>query len=332
MEHDHDHPRPVRVCYYIQTHTRPAQVARLVRLIKEGSPHSFVLVSHDAAGPPLDVARLEELSGVHVLTEPGGYGDFSHLDRYFAAVDWLEDNGVEYDWLENITGQDYPLRPLPEIEAALAGLDADGFLLYAPVFPDRAPTGADQGAAPGFRLCAPFDARMRYQYRHWRFGRPTPAKQRWLRPLMALNFVQPWVRLSLGFSTVGIRRRGAIFGDDFILYGGWFFCALSARCARYVRKFARDNPLKMQHFRSMLAPEEVFFQTVLVNSGEFWFEPDSKRYIDLSHSRNNHSNILGVGDLDAMLASGAHWGRKFDPARDSEVLDLLDRRIHRRAR
>jgi O-antigen/teichoic acid export membrane protein len=320
--------RPVRVCYHIQTHTRPEQVTRLVEVIKQGSPGSAVLISHDAAGAPLDVMRLEAMPGVHVLVHAGGYGGFSHIDRFFAAVDWLEEHGVEYDWLENITGQDFPLRPIAEIERAIAELDVDGYLLYAPIFPDRTPPGADHGAAPGFEFCIPRDAFMRYGCRSWWFGRPTPAKQRWLRPLMALNFTQPWVRLSLAYCTIGLRRRRTVFSDDFIGYGGWFFCTLSEPCVRYVRDFARDNPEIVAFFRTVLGPEEVFLQTVLVNSGKFRFEPDSKRYIDMSQSRNNHSKKLGVADLDLMLASGAHWARKFDRVYDAEVLDILERHIH----
>jgi hypothetical protein len=168
---------------------------------------------------------------------------------------------------------------------------------------------------------------MRYQYRHWWLGKPAPAKQRWLRPLMAVNLVQSRVRLSLAFSAIGLRRRGTIFTDGFICYGGWFFCTLSAACVRYARDFARDNPDVLAFFRTVLAPEEVFLQTVLVNSGKFRFEPDSKRYIDMTASRNNHSKTLGVADLDAMLASGAHWARKFDPEHDEAVLDMLDQRV-----
>jgi hypothetical protein len=336
------------VCYYLQTHTRPAQVLRLVELIKEGSPDSVVLISHDASRPPLDVARLEAMPGVHVFVEHGGYGDFSHLDRFFAAVDWLDEHEIAYDWLENISGQDYPLRPIAEIERTLATTDVDGFMLYLPVFPDQLPPGgaaggpgqsnADPGSGstrgipgedipPGKTLCAPFDAAMRYRYRHWWLGKPTPAKQRWLRPLMAVNLMQSRVRLSLAFSTIGLRRAADPFADDFVCYGGWFFATLSAACVRYARDFARDNPELLGYFRTVLAPEEIYLQTVLVNSGKFTFEPDSKRYIDLSASRNNHSKTLGVADLDAMLSSGAHWARKFDPEHDAAVIDALDKHV-----
>jgi hypothetical protein len=313
----------------MQTHSRPEQVTRLVEVIKQGSPESVVLISHDSNGPPLDVPRLEAMPGVHVLMASCRYGDFSHLDRYFAAVDWLDANMVEFDWLENITGQDYPLRPIAEIEGILASSGVDGYLQYAPVFPDQTPPDADQGAAPGYRLCRPFDAATRYQYRHWRIGRPSAAKQRWLRPLMAIDWIQPWIRVSLAFSTVGIRRSNTVFTDDFVCYGGSFFCTLSASCVRYARNFARENPDIVAFFRDTLAPDEVFLQTVLVNSGKFNLVPDRKRYIDYSSTRNNHPKVLGVPDVDAMLASGAHWARKFDTHRDAQVLDILDRFIER---
>jgi hypothetical protein len=316
-----------RVCYYIQSHTMPAQVARLVELIKKGSPESVVIITHDERGPALDTMRLESLPGVYVFTGPGGYGTFSHIDRYFAAVDWLDEHGVEFDWLENLTGQDYPLRPIGEIENILSSTEADGFLQYAPVFPDRTPRDADWGAGPKFQLCRPFDASMRYDFRHWRMGRPTLAKQRWLRPLMAIDWIQPWMRLSLAYSAIGVLRQKTLFNTNFICYGGLFFCTLSSQCVHYARAFARDNPDVVAFFRTTLAPEEIFFQTVLVNSGKFRLVPDSQRYTDYSNSRNSHCKILGLGDLDAMLASGAHWARKFDSDRDAAVLDILDRHV-----
>jgi hypothetical protein len=313
-----------RVCYHLQTHTRPAQVAHLVELIKRGSPESVVVITHDERGPKLDIRRLAALPGVHVLTLPGGYGDFSHIDRYFATVDWLDEHGIEFDWMENLTGQDYPLRPIAEIERVLSSTEADGFLQYAPVYPSRTPADVDWGAGPEYFLCSPFDAEMRYDFRHWRMGRPTLAKQRLLRPLMAIDWMQPWLRLSLGHSSIGVRRKRTLFNPDFICYGGSFLCTLSARCVNYLRTFARDNPDAVAFFRTTLGPEEIFFQTVLVNSGQFRLVPDSKRYVDFSKSRNNHCKFLGVADLKAMRASDAHWARKFDPARDAEVLEILN--------
>lgn len=321
-------PRRDRVCYYLQTHTRPAQVVRLVQRIKTASPRSVVLIHHDNSGPPLDVPTLESMPDVYVIVGPGGYGNYTHLDRYFTAVDWLEAHEVEFDWLQNMTGQDYPIQPIAATHRFLADSNADGYMEYVPVFTDPARLDADLSSDTDSCFLSKFDRSLRFDYRHWWIGRPTRAKQRYLRPLMAIDFVQPWFRISLAYSTVAVRRRSTIFNaDDFICYGGSFFCTLSARCVYYARNFAREHPDVVAFFRTMPAPNEVFLQTVLVNSKEFRIIPDGKRYIDWSGTRNNHPKTLGVADIPAMLASGAHWARKFDSMADPEVLDILDRHI-----
>jgi hypothetical protein len=320
----------VNVVYFLQTHTRPAQVARLVRAITVSSPGAVVLISHDADGPALDLAALRALGNVHVVLNRGGYGDFSHLDRYFRAVDWLDANGIDYDWLENLTGQDYPLHPVAEIEDTLAATDCDGFLQYSPVFPERVPPGADRGTA-GFTLVRAVDAKMRYDYGHWRLGKPTSAKKHLMRPLMVLNLVQPWIRVYNSYASIGVRRR-TVFGPGFYCYGGSFFCTLRAECARYVRDYARANPDMVAFFRATAAPEEVFLHSVLVNSGRFKLNPDYKRYIDWTGCTHTHPRTLGIADLPALLASDAHWARKLDLEADPSLFDLLDQRARRRPR
>lgn len=321
--------RPIRVCYYMQTHARPQQIARLVRVIKEGSPNSIVLIDHDASRSPLNVALFQCLSDVYVINGPGGYGDFSHLDRYFGAVDWLDARGIDFDWLQNMSGQDYPLQPISAIEQFLSESRVDGYLQYAPVHPERTPADIDWGAGPEYRLCSPFDTAMRFDYAHRWIGRPTPAKQHWLRPIAVINYIQPWVRVSLGFSTIAFRRKSTIFDDNFVCYGGSFFCVLSEACVHYARNFARENPEIVEYFRTMPAPDEVFLQTVLVNSRKFFLVPDGKHYFDFTDSHYNHPKVLGTADLPAMLDSGAHFARKFSPDTDAEIMDILDRLVRR---
>jgi hypothetical protein len=321
-------PARTNVAYYLQTHHKPAQVERLVEVITEGSPGAVVLVGHDAAGQPLNVPRLQAMGNVHVLLQKGGYGNFTHVDRYLEAADWLDANGVDYDWLENLSGQCYPLLPIAQIEDTLGSLDSDGYLLYSPVFPERVPADADQGAA-GYRLAEPFDATMRYDYRHWQLGLPTDAKDRLTRPLMALNLVQPWARVSTAYFAVGVRRRRTVFGPGFHCYGGSFFCTLRAACVRYVRDYAKANPDVVAFFRTVLAPEEVFLHSVLVNSGRFSFTVDAKRYIDWAGGSYTHPKTLGAEDAPAVLASDAHWARKLDLEKDVRLFDVIDQRVRR---
>ena len=69
---------PTRMCYYMQTHKAPEQIARLVRAIKEGSPGSIVLIDHDVSDAPLDHTRFDDLSDVYFIGTVGGYGEFAY--------------------------------------------------------------------------------------------------------------------------------------------------------------------------------------------------------------------------------------------------------------
>ncbi len=76
----------------------------------------------------------------------------------------------------------------------------------------------------------------------------------------------------------------------------------------------------------MLAPEEVFFQTVLVGRA-VQLANDSKRYFDFRGSMGNHPKVLRVADLPRMTSRGAHFARKVDERVDAELLDVLDERV-----
>lgn len=278
------------------------------------SPDSVVHISHDAAGARLDPATRAELTAladVTVQLHQGGYGDFSHVDRYLAAVDWLVDDGVAVDWLVNLTGQDYPLRPLAGCEEELASSGADGFLEYWPALgPD-----SHWGAAK---------ARSRYYFRHRRLAPLSPRAARVLRPLQLVNRVQPLVRVHTSYGLAVGRRVRTPFGPDLALHGGSAYASLSWPAVAYLRQFLRDRPDVVAHFRHTLSPEEALPQTVLVSSGQFRLVPDCKRYFDFSGTRFNRSKVLTHADLPRALASGAHFGRKFDEDAHPGVLDALD--------
>lgn len=301
----------MRVCYNIHTHRDPAQVDHLVRTITAGAADCVVLISHDSAGDRLDVAALERLGNVAVQPARGGYGDFSHVDRHLDAIRWLRETGTEVDWLVNLTGQCYPLKPISAIERELATAGVDGFLEYFPAFgPDR--------HWPEHR------ARSRYLFHHRRLMPLSAAWKRRLRPLQAVNFVQPLVRLHVAYGlTVGWRVRSP-FGPELRLHGGSAFMSLSRAVIDYLADFHTRRRDLSAYFRRTLSPVEAYLPTILLNADGFTFANDCKRYFDFRNSQFNHPRILDSSDVDAALASGAHFGRKFDLSRDPEAIARLD--------
>lgn len=301
----------MRVCYHIQSHTLPSQLVRLIRTIRSSSPTGLIVVSHSMTGPDLDLGELAADPGVIVRRVPNGYGDFSHVDRVLETVDLLAERGEHYDWLCNLSGQDYPLVPLTDAERELADGAADGYLQFFPVF--------DGPKWPRSKSIT------RYAFGYARLPM-SPRMQQVLRPLAAINRVQPLVRFSPAFRSVGVRRRRLPFPErDW--FGGSFYCSLSRDCVVYVRDWVRQHPKEVRYLRRVLAPDEILFQTVLLSAGRFTLANDSKRYFDFRGSTGNHPKTLRIADLPRMTSRGAHFARKLDERVDAGLLDVLDERV-----
>ena len=313
------------IVYHVETHRNPRQIERLVRALVRDAPDAVVVVDHDRKFESPDRAVLQRL-GAELRLSDGGYGDMSHVDRWFSTARWLHDEGVEFEYLSNLTGQDYPVRPMAQIHADLRGSGVDGFIQnFAVLDAAESKWGVSRG-------------RTRYQYRHRRLRRLSPLQQRALRPLQAANLVQPWARLTTSTGLgIGLRERGP-WGDDLELRGGSFFCTLSRSAVEAILHFAEQRPDVARHLSGSIAPDEVYLQTALgwaVRSdpvgGNLVIRNDCRRYFDFSESTFNHPRTLTVAHVAAALGSGADFARKFDEARYPGVLEVVDSRLEPQA-
>ena len=90
--------------------------------------------------------------------------------------------------------------------------------------------------------------------------------------------------------------------------------------------FLRENPDYVRFFEHVFVPDELFFQTIVMNSElRDTVENDDLRYLDWS--REPAPVVFTRADLPALLGSGQLFARKFDETVDSDVLDVLDRHL-----
>jgi hypothetical protein len=68
-------------------------------------------------------------------------------------------------------------------------------------------------------------------------------------------------------------------------------------------------------------------QTVLANEPAMRLWGDYRRFTKW-HVGSPRPLVLGLADLEEMLASGADFARKFDETVDAAVLDEIDRLVH----
>lgn len=106
-------------------------------------------------------------------------------------------------------------------------------------------------------------------------------------------------------------------------YGGGAYWCLARAAVEYVADFVARRPDVVEFFRNVDIPDELFFQTILLNSElGATIVNDNLRYIDWTRGRR--PAVLTVADFDALRTSAKLFARKFDVEQDEEVLDLID--------
>lgn len=120
-----------------------------------------------------------------------------------------------------------------------------------------------------------------------------------------------------------LRRR---LPDGMRPWGGSAYWILSRAALETVGAFVDGNPEYVRFFRHVDIPDELFFQTILLNSEE------TERCVDfrLHHtewSRLPAPAILTMEDYPRLTSSACLFARKFDDSVDEQVLDRIDREL-----
>lgn len=307
----------MKVVYFIQSHKNPEQICRLVKVIKKSSPNSLVLLSHDFTSCDLDLTTLQQFSGIELIkrNRSARRGDDSVLEIYLEAVDWLYERSLDFDWLICLSGQDYPVRPIAQIEDFLANTEYDGFIDYWDVLAENSPWGRETGRKRFFAQYLKLP-----QWTKW-----------WLRKLSRIEPLIPGVIFQWRFALIGLEAKSTPFNDDFKCYGGWYWNALSKKCVDYLRAYLEEHPQLLKFYRRTLAPEESIIATVLVNSNQFAICSDSLRCLDYPPELFGYARNLTQNDYPKIVNGNYYFARKFEPEPDDKILDLLDELIDARA-
>jgi Core-2/I-Branching enzyme len=318
-------PAPV-VAYLISSDTSPGQLTRLAAVLRAGSPRGPIAVRHDDAGGTLDLRRMHELD-VDLLettsVESGSAAELMMLLRCIRRV--LE--SARFDWLVLISGDDYPVRPIAEIETALTGADTDGFIeshVCAP--PARGATINEHALRYHYRWSSPRRSRP--------FGRALAGA---LSPHLAVEVTPAGIRIGVPakrspFKTPrrkplatpirhnplsAVQAERSPFGEGLeCRYGSRSF-VLSRRAVEVIDTAVREHPELVLYYRDTLVPVESYIHTVLANDPSISLRDENRRF-----------ELSGTVNVDAVLTSGADFAGPFDP--DADVLDAIDARVHHR--
>jgi len=311
------------IAFALQTFKDIEQIERLARALARGTDDRLTVVSH--RGSEQDLQRLARIDAIdRVLPSPGGRARFGALDGLISAMRWLEKQSKPYHWFFVMSGQDYPIRPLVELEEELAGSTFDGYFHHFDALNEA------EAMAPPMRW-PQTEVVDRYHF-HYAVVKENPTRlDRALLKLPRLLSERTHgyrLHTSMGLM-LGMRPARMPFTPDFRLYGGNYWMTISRKAVQAVLDFVDERPDVVNYFRGVIAPEEAFIHTVLCNNPDLKITKRELRFVEFGLKGHGHLKEFDMTNLGPVLASDRYIGRKFDMRRCPEVLDALDQHIAR---
>lgn len=318
----------MRHLFVIQAHKDPDQISRLVGVLRKGCTDSIVLVSHDFRAAAFPVSIFDGDRDVHIIAGLGGRGDFSIVEGYLAALRWLRDNEIDYDWITNLSGQDYPVSSLAAFSRELSQCSHDGFLHHFDALKQE-PQKMSPMAWPARH------GRERYYYQYTKIKDDLSIAERAaLRvPRLAIERFTDKLRVNTAYGLlIGRPAVRTPFTTGFRCYAGSYWHTIRRRCADYLLEYSEARTDIVGYFRKVLIPDESFVQTVLANHPGFRFVNDNRRYFDMRGSRLGRPKNLTESDISQIAGRRYVFARKFEWSSGPALFDTLDRYALRRIR
>jgi len=329
-----------KIVYLVASHTNPEQVVRLVKALKTGMCSSIVIIHHDYSKSFLDPKAFEGLSDVLIIDNyvPVEWGNFSMVRMKLHILELL--THLEFDWIVFLSGQDYPIQPLTQIEDFLETTSYDGFMSGVPI-ENGIPCGPVECAKLNSTNQYCSDCMARYYYRYYE----TPRQLDWdnlpKRLRQAFNRLQKYLVKAQALiyirsfpfakdkpkKMIGFRSLWKPFPADFKFYKGSQWFTLNRACIHYIHQYVQSHPQFVKYYERTLFSEESFFQTILLNQTTLKILNDNKRLIRWPNAKSSSPDILKKQDFDYLIASDHHFARKFDINIDGEILNMLDEHV-----
>ncbi|MDP9175513.1 MAG: hypothetical protein M3O30_16855 [Planctomycetota bacterium] len=274
------------------THSRPGQTLRLVHTLSAQFDHPPIVIHHDFGKCDLNVAEFPanvQFVRPHLNT---GWGTSEVNDAFVLGLEALFRWDRAPKWFALLSGVDYPIKPATQI---LEDLNTDAYDLY---IQNKVINRLDTDSFGHEMAHRYFIRGIKLWYIDYKLRlrcRPTGI------PSLVSKLFLPWSK-------------------SFRCYSGLVWCSGNRKAAEAIMALHPSNSLK-KHYRTTPCSDEFYIHSLACNQPGLRVSSDNKRYIDFRPGKP-HPQTLRIDDIPAMVASGAHFARKFE--QDDPVLDRLD--------
>lgn len=278
----------MKIAYIILAHRDPELLKKTINKLKDDNSEFFIHI--DLKSNVSRFENLKETSSVHIVKDRVDvkWGSITIVQAVLNSIkEALLDKEINYFYI--LSGQDYPIKSKREIYDF--ALKNKTYLKYFTL-----PTNRWKGGGI-------------HRYKRFHF---IISRNRYLRRIVnIINFFLP-------------RRK---IPHNHIPYGGDFWCGLNIDSAKYILNFIDKEKKYINFFRYTYLADEIFFQTVLLNSNDIIKENivnEKITYVDWS-VKPTPPKTLCLEDFEIIKNSKYLFARKLDSKHSKELIQLIDK-------
>ena len=213
------------------------------------------------------------------------WGGLNHLKCILYLCEQALKNPDIY-YLHLISGSDYPIQ---KVSSFLDFFKINSNEEYLNYFEIPRPNGADNGGMD----------RIEYFNLYDFFNAKIPYENRIIRRLIYFQ------------RRIGYKRP--ISSKIPKLYSGSTWWSLSRECVQYVMRFTFENNFLLKRMKCTLCSEEIYFQTIILNSKfALKVNQNTLRCIDWVARNGNNPAVLDTSDFEKLLTTDAFFARKIE--------------------
>ena len=277
----------MKLAHLILAHSEPKQLERLITCLSHPDATIYIHLDKKTSIAPFEY--LKEFKNVVFIKNRVKvyWGSYNIVQATLNGFQEIIATGSNYDYINLLSGQDYPLKSQEYIHSYLSqnpGMAFMNYLLFEPDWVEAVP-----------RI-------QEYHFNNIKIpGRYLLQK--------IINKLLPQRKLPNHLIPVGRSQ--------------WF--TISLECVIYLINYWEGNANLRRFIKLTWAPDEFIFQTILYNS-EYRHKMinNDLRYIDWSN-KDVSPKTLTMDDANALIKSGKLFARKFDIKKDAAVLDFIDK-------
>lgn len=229
------------------------------------------------------ILELKKIKNVKYISQDFkvNWGGLNHLKSYLKLSEIaLKDSDNSFFHL--ITGQDYPIKNVDYFKL-VTNTKKCNYLGYSKM-PKKAWSKGGMDRLEYYNFYDTFNAKK---------------SKKWI------NRIKRFQKM-IGFK----RPINHYLGQ---LYGGGTYWSLSREVLTYVINYTKDNPKFLKRFKHTFCAEEIYFQTIIMNSTfSNKITNDSLRFIDWKSGKGGYPAFLDDTDFNTIVNSNKLFARKID--------------------